>query len=137
MLIIGFDLYLTEPGKYKGIKGVGKIPIDKLNKLMDEIDRTPNRAKRLFDPNESEIVKGKEWESFHHVHKSLGINDFPTPSKTRESWRNWRSRIYAKLREMGRTGNGAQPSLKPHSQRYLNILDSVNGIAHGVKVRIN
>ena len=57
MLIIGFDLYLTEPGKYKGIKGVGKIPIDKLNKLMDEIDRTPNRAKRLFDPNESEIVK--------------------------------------------------------------------------------
>ena len=87
---------------------MGKIPIDKLNQLMDDIDRTPNRAKRLFDPNEPEIVKSKEWEAFYHVHKSLGVNDFPNPSKTRESWRNWRSRIYAKLRETGRTGNGAQ-----------------------------
>ena len=129
-------MYLTEPGKYKGIKGLGKIPIPTLNKLMDDIDKTPNRAKRLFDPNEPEIVKGKEWENFHYVHKSLGIDDFPDPKLTRKSWRDWRSRIYKKLRETGRTGNGAQESLKPHAQRYLTILDSVNGIAHGVKVRI-
>ena len=130
-------MHLTEPGKYKGIKGAKKIPIDTLNKLMDDIDRTPNRAKRLFDPNEPEIVKGKEWEAFYHVHKSLGVNGFSTPSETRKYWRDWRSRNNAKLRETGRTGNGAQPSLKPHAQRYLNILDSVDGIAHGVKVRIS